>query len=228
MNVLIVDDENIAREILKNCCSHFPEINIVGSCSNAIEAKGILNSSKVNILFIDINMPVIDGLSFIKTLKNRPKVILTTAYKEYAVEAFDLEVTDYLVKPFSFERFMVALDKTRETTPMIVTEKQEEDSHIFIRAEGKIYKVFFNDIIYGEANGNYTLIVTTDLTLKSPMTFTAFENLLPPEDFDRIHRSFIINRSKITYIEGNRIFLGTYEIPLGQNYRDAFLKKLGL
>jgi DNA-binding LytR/AlgR family response regulator len=228
MNCLIVDDEPIARDILKNYCSFFPEINVVGFCSNVLEAKSILNTEKVDIMFLDINMPVIDGLSFIKTLKSKPRIVLTTAYKEYAAEAFDLDVADYLVKPFSLDRFMVALDKVRETQFTKPPQNTDEESHLFIRAEGKIYKVVLNEILYGEAHGNYTLIVTQDITLKSPMTFTAFENLIPSEDFDRIHRSFIINRSKITYIDGNRIFLGSHEVPLGQNYREGFLKKLGL
>lgn len=229
MNVVLVDDEPIARDILKNYCSFFPEITISGSCSNALEAKNILNTQQVDVMFLDINMPVIDGVSFIKTLKSKPKIILTTAYKEYAAEAFDLDVADYLVKPFSLERFMVALDKVRDlSVPKFQAVNTEEEEDLFIKADGKIYKLNLNDILYGEANGNYTLIVTNEQTLKSPMTFTAFENLLPAEDFDRIHRSFIINRSKITYIDGNRIFLGSHEVPLGQNYRDGFLKKLGL
>lgn len=226
MNCLIVDDEPIARKILENYCAHFPELKVVGLAANALEARSILEKQKVDVLFLDINMPVLDGMSFLRTLKTKPRVILTTAYKEYALEAFELEVVDYLLKPFSLERFMVALDKARPAGP--VSEEEETGAHIFLRSEGKIYKVAFGDILYGEANGNYTLIVTESLSLKSPITFTHFESLLPGRGFDRIHRSFIINREKITHMEGNRVFLGKYEVPLGQNYREGFLKSLGL
>lgn len=229
MKCLIVDDEPIAREILKAYCAHFPDLELVGSCSNALEAKRVLEAETIDILFLDINMPVLDGISFLKTLRSRPKVILTTAYKEYAADAFDLEVTDYLVKPFSLERFILALDKTRGSHPPVSpAAAPEEDPAVFLKSEGKIFPVRFKDIVYAEANGNYTLITTESLSLKSPITFTAFEALLPATGFERVHRSFIINKNKITHMEGNRVFLGKYEVPVGQNYRDAFLKSLGL
>jgi len=226
MKCLIVDDEPIAREILKTYCSHFPDLQIAGSCSNALEARRLLETEKIDLLFLDINMPLLDGISFLKTLRSKPRVILTTAYKEYAVDAFDLEVTDYLVKPFSLERFILALDKVRENPA--VRPVAEEDPGVFLKSEGKIFQVRFSDIIYAEANGNYTLVCTGDQTLKSPVTFSAFEALLPDTGFERTHRSFIINRSRITHIEGNRVFLGRHEVPIGQNYREAFLRSLGL
>lgn len=224
MKCLIVDDEPIAREIIKTYCAHFPELTLAGSCGNVLEAKRVLETEKVDILFLDINMPVLDGISFLKTLRSKPKVILTTAYKEYAAEAFDLEVSDYLVKPFSLERFMVALDKVRDARIPV----PEEESSVFLKSEGKIFHVRFNDILYAEAHGNYTLIFTENQTLKSPLTFSSFEALLPAGAFERIHRSFIINKSKITHIEGNRVFLGVREVPLGQNYREGFLRGLGI
>ncbi len=229
MNCLIVDDEPLAREVIKNYCSHFPEIKVIGDCSNALEAKKVLADEVVDVIFLDINMPVLDGMSFLRTLKTKPKVIFTTAYKEYAADAFELDVADYLVKPFSLERFIMALDKVRETPLQHpVSNPVDGEKSLFLRSEGKIYKVHLADIVYAEANGNYTLVVTQDQTLKCPMTFTAFEELLPYEGFDRIHRSFIINHSKITHMEGNRVFLGKYEVPLGQNYREGFIKSLGL
>lgn len=230
MNFLIVDDEPIARDILKNYCSYFLEIKTVETAGNALEARSVLERQNIDVMFLDINMPVMDGMSFLRTLKSKPKVILTTAYKEYAIEAFELEVVDYLLKPFSLERFMMALDKARPAaaTTFVSEENESTQPHIFVRSEGKIYKVAFEDILYGEASGNYTLIITDALSLKSPLTFTAFENLLPANGFDRIHRSFIINRERITHMEGNRIFLGNHEVPIGQNYRESFMKSLGL
>lgn len=228
MKCLIVDDEPIAREILKAYCAHFPDLLVAGSCSNALEARQVLEKETVDVLFLDINMPVLDGISFLKTLRSKPAVILTTAYKEYAADAFDLEVTDYLVKPFSLERFILALDRVREgqarTTPPVT----EEDPSVFLKSEGKIFHIRFKDICYAEANGNYTLIITESQSLRSPLTFTAFEGLLPAAGFEKIHRSFIINKSKITHIEGNRVFLGRHEVPIGQNYRERFLKNLGI
>lgn len=228
MKCLIVDDEPIAREILKTYCSYFPDLQLAGSCSNALEARQILETETVDILFLDINMPVLDGISFLKTLRSKPGVILTTAYKEYAADAFDLEVTDYLVKPFSLERFIQALDKVRETRQKVSPAAPEEEPVVYLKSEGKIFSVRFKDILYAEANGNYTLIFTEAHPLKSPITFTAFEALLPATGFEKIHRSFIINKSKITHIEGNRVFLGGYEVPIGQNYRERFLKNLGI
>ncbi len=228
MKCLIVDDEPIAREILKTYCSYFPYLELAGSCSNALEARRILETEAVDVLFLDINMPVLDGISFLKTLRSRPSVILTTAYKEYAVDAFDLEVTDYLVKPFSLERFIQALDRVKEARPQILPAGAEEEPVVYLKSEGKIFPVRFTDILYAEANGNYTLIFTEALSLKSPMTFTAFEALLPAAGFEKIHRSFIIHKSKITHIEGNRVFLGKHEVPIGQNYRERFLKNLGI
>ncbi len=227
MKCLIVDDEPIAREILKTYCSHFPDLELAGSCSNALEARRILETETVDVLFLDINMPVLDGISFLKTLRSKPGVILTTAYKEYAADAFDLEVTDYLVKPFSLERFIQALDKVRESRLKILPPVDEEPV-VYLKSEGKIFPVRFKDILYAEANGNYTLIFTESHSLKSAVTFTAFEALLPATGFEKIHRSFIINKSKITHIEGNRVFLDGYEVPIGQNYRERFLKNLGI
>ncbi len=231
MDCLIVDDEPIARDILVNYCSHFPELRVVASLQNAIEAKRFLENHQVDVVFLDINMPVLDGISFIKSLRYRPQIVLTTAYREFAVDGFDLDVSDYLLKPFSLERFMIAVDKVKEKTNTPVTKVSEAgdaSAHIFIRAEGKIYKILHKDLLYAEASGNYTKIVTSLMVLKPAMTFSAFESLLPKEDFDRIHRSFIVNKEKITHIEGNRVFIDKIEIPLGQNYREDFLKRLGL
>jgi two-component system LytT family response regulator len=233
INCLIVDDEPIAREIIKTYCSHLPTLNVIASCGNALEAKAVLQSEKIDILFLDINMPVLNGIAFLKTLKNGPQVIFTTAYKEYAVDAFDLSACDYLLKPFSMERFIVAVDKALEklnVLSIITTEAPEEkvENYFFIKTDGKIYKVLHHDLLFAEAQGNYTRIVTKQTTLLPVMTFSGFEGLLPKTLFLRVHRSFIINKSKITHIEGNRVFINNNEIPIGSNYKDDFFKMLGL
>jgi DNA-binding LytR/AlgR family response regulator len=232
-NCLIVDDEPIARDIVRNYCGHLPYLQVIGVSGNALEAKAILHQQKVDILFLDINMPVIDGISFLKTLKNPPQVIFTTAYKDYALDAFDLSACDYLLKPFSLERFIMAVDKAAEkllSLPLAVQETtgtQKED-FVFIKTEGKIFKILHQDLLFAEANGNYTKIVTLQNTLLPAMTFSNVEEILPRSIFLRVHRSFIINKSKIDHIEGNRVYINRIEIPIGGNYKDLFLKQLGL
>jgi DNA-binding LytR/AlgR family response regulator len=233
-NCLIADDEPIAREIIQNYCNHLPALNVVASCSNALEAKEELQKQKVDILFLDINMPVLDGIAFLKTVKDPPLVIFTTAYKEYALNAFDLSACDYLLKPFSLERFIVAVDKAIAQLALRAsinqpagTETKAEDQ-LFIKVDTRIYKILYRDILYAEASGNYTKIVTLKNTLMPGMTFSHFEQQLPSSLFVRVHRSFIINKTAISHIEGNRVFINQVEIPIGSNYKEAFLKELGL
>lgn len=231
-NCLIVDDEPIARDILVTYCSHLPSLHVSGVCGNGLEAKKILSESAIDILFLDIHLPVIDGVSFFSTLKNPPQVIFTTAYKEYAVNAFDLDACDYLVKPFLLDRFIVAVDKAIERITGALKREKENEAHeadsFFMRADGKIYNIRFNELLYAEAKGNYTSLVTTKSVILPNMSFIAVEKLLNPAVFIRVHRSFIINRAKITHLEGNRVFIGSNEIPIGNNYKDSFLKLLGL
>ncbi|AYQ32199.1 LytTR family DNA-binding domain-containing protein [Runella sp. SP2] len=230
LNCLIVDDEPIAREIIKAYCSHLPMLHIVASVGNALEAKTILQTQQVDLLFLDINMPILNGISFLKTLKHPPQVIFTTAYKEYAIDAFDLAACDYLLKPFSLERFIVAVDKV--LSPLapnggtINVEKKED--YLFLKAEGKIFKILHDELLFAEAQGNYTKVVTTQHTLLPSMTFSSFEELLPTTHFLRVHRSFLINKARITHIEGNRVFIQSHEVPIGSSYREGFLKSLGL
>lgn len=232
VNCLIADDEPIARKIIQNYCAHLPGLKVVASCSNALEAKAVMQQQKIDILFLDINMPVLDGISFLKTMQHKPQVIFTTAYKEYALNAFDLAAVDYLLKPFSLQRFIVAVDKAQErlnkVTPGAFVSEDKKNDYLFLKSDSKIYRLLFNDIIYAEASGNYTKIVTTQQTLMPGITFSGFEQQLPSSLFTRVHRSFIINKSHITHIEGNRVFINNIEIPIGINYKEAFLKTLGI
>jgi DNA-binding LytR/AlgR family response regulator len=232
-----VDDEPIARDIVKTYCGYLPVLQVVADCGNAFDAKKILQQQEVDIIFLDIHMPVLDGIGFLKTIKQMPQVIFTTAYKEYAVTAFDLAVCDYLVKPFSLERFIVAVDKALErlhppaagtyaATPGNESIPHKTDDYFFIKADGKMYNLHCNEVLFAEAKGNYTRIVTTRSTHLPFISFTAFEALLPDGWFIRVHRSFIINKSKITHIEGNTIYIGKAEIPIGSNFKEAFLKSI--
>jgi DNA-binding LytR/AlgR family response regulator len=230
-NCLIVDDEPVARDIIINYCSHIPLLNIKAVCSNALEAKKILLESTIDIIFLDINLPILDGISLLKVLKNPPQIIFTTAFKEYAANAFDLEACDYLVKPFSLDRFIIAVDKAVERLKVPDRKPMqniaEKEDYLFIKAEGKIFKINHDDLLYAEAKGNYTRIVTIDRVITPNISFMNFEKMLPSPIFIRVHRSFIINKSKIDHIEGNRLFINRTEISIGSNYRENFLKILG-
>jgi DNA-binding LytR/AlgR family response regulator len=230
-NCLIVDDEPVARDIIVGFCNNLPQLHVVAACENAIDAKTILEQQEVHILFLDINLPVLDGISFLKVLKNPPEVIFTTAYREFALNAFDLAACDYLLKPFSFDRFIIAVDKATEKIKAgerMMPSHEEKEDYLFIKSDGKIYKIGWNELLYAEAQGNYTRIVTEKKVITPNISFTNFEKMLPGIHFSRVHRSFIVNRSKIDHIEGNRLFIGKTEIAIGNNYRENFLKELGL
>jgi len=227
LKCIIIDDEQIARQIIETYCNHIDWLEVVSSCSNALHAKSFIETHDVDIAFLDINMPVLDGIAFLKTLRLPPQVIFTTAYKEYAVEAFDLNACDYLLKPFSFERFIQAVDKAREKITKTSSQLQiATESFTYLRADGKIFKIDLEDLQYAEANGNYVKVVLDDGQFTTAMTFNSFEDLLPKSKFIRVHRSFIVNKSKIRIIEGNRIMMKETEIPIGANYRDDFFKTI--
>ena len=232
LRCLIVDDEPIARQIVEKYCSYLPDIEVIGSCGDALMAKEIVSSREVEIIFLDINMPVLDGLAFVRILPKKPQIIFTTAYKEYAHEAFDVNACDYLLKPFSLERFIQAVDKARsqvgrrDASRNAVASARSQD--LYIKSEGRLHKIDLADLHYAEAQGNNIRIVTGQGTVMTTMTFSAFEDQLPDSNFVRVHRSFIINKSKVRVIEGNRIFIGTIEIPIGSNYREHFFKSIGL
>jgi DNA-binding LytR/AlgR family response regulator len=232
INCLIVDDEPVARSIIRNYCGRLPFLHIAGECGHALEAKEILSMGNIDLLFLDIHMPILTGIGFLSTLKQPPLVIFTTAYQEYAVIAFDLAACDYLLKPFSLERFIVAIDKARERLqqhdkPAPESFAVEPDS-CFIKADGKLYQLYFRDCIYAEAQGNYTKVVTVNTILLTKMPFAEFVALSPGGLFIRVHRSFIINRSMISHIDGNRVFVREKEIPVAGHYKEHFLKAVGI
>jgi len=228
INCLIVDDEPVARSIIRTYCGHLPFLHIAGECGHALEAKERLAEGGIDLLFLDIHMPVLNGVGFLSTLKDAPLVIFTTAYQEYAVNAFDLTACDYLLKPFSLERFIVAVDKAKEKLSPVSKVLSGEAGHFFIKAESKQIRVVFQDCMYAEAQGNYTKVVTQNATLQTKLSFSDLIAQLPPDLFIRVHRSFVVNKFLITHIEGNRVFIGKNEIPVAVNYREAFLKSVGI
>ncbi|MEO6731967.1 MAG: response regulator [Ferruginibacter sp.] len=230
---LIIDDEPVARNIIRNYCSHLPFLKVVGEFGNALEAKSFLSEHDTDLLFLDVHMPVLSGIGFLKSLKRTPLVIFTTAYQDYAINAFDLNAVDYLLKPFSLERFIIAVDKAKEKSGISINRASEEapliyKDHFFVKAEGKIVKVIFGECLYIEAQGNYTKIVTLNSTILTKMSLSDTITLLPTEIFTRVHRSYIINKKLISSIEGNRVFVKGKEVPVAPAMKETLLKELGL
>ncbi len=226
IHCLLIDDEPLARQLIEGYIAQVDTLSLVESCENAIEAFGILHQQRVDLLFLDINMPGITGLSFLKSLKKPPAVIFTTAYHEYAVEAFELEAVDYLLKPITLERFMKAIQKTSPQKTISVTPVVPVNSYLFIKVDRKLIKVNYEDIFYLEALGDYVKFVTSEKTLISHMKFSAVEKILPNHLFLRIHRSYIVSLQRIRYPEGNHLKIGDTGLPIGQTYKEIVFEKL--
>ena len=230
MNTIIVDDEPLALEVLETYISQFPELKLVAKCNNAIEAFEGLNSQKIDLMFLDIQMPQISGIDFLKTLSNPPKVILTTAFPNYALEGYELNVVDYLLKPIGFDRFSKAVNKFLELSKNNVLspkklEQQEEEKpdYIFVKADKKLIKIKFEDIFYVEGLKDYVILHTPTGRIVTLQTMKSLEEKLPQDIFMRVHRSFIANLKKIEVIEGNSLIINKKSIPIGKNYRDELL-----
>ncbi len=225
---LIIDDEPLARQLLESHVRQVKTLQVVGTCETAIEAFELLHREQIDLLFLDIQMPGITGLNFLKSLKNPPQVIFTTAYMEYAVEAFELEAVDYLLKPITFERFIKAIQKigTQKEVPA-VTSSQPSDEAIFIKVQKRLLRIAYPDIFYIEGFGDYIKVVTANTVHTSYSTLNKIAELLPEQQFMRIHKSFIINLRHIQFVEGNLVRILDKELPLGVTYKEALYKKLG-
>lgn len=214
---LIVDDEPSAQEVLKQYIADTPQLFLKGCCDDALSASEFIANNTVDLLFLDVNMPKLSGISFLKTYDNTPPVILTTAYDDYALEGYELDVIDYLLKPFSFERFIKAVQKV--DTRIHPTDR--ENTVLTFKADKKTYRISLADIYYIESAGDYVTIHTPDQRLTSLETMKNLEAKLPPEQFIRVHKSYIIALPKVEYLEGNSIKIGDGFIPIGTTYREA-------
>lgn len=226
IKALIIDDEPLAQDVIKQYAQKLPDLSIAATCNEAICAHKILQENAIDLLFLDINMPKLSGISFLRTLKNPPLVIFTTAYSEYALEGFELNAVDYLKKPFSFERFCKAYYRAEELLQLrgqapAEAEKAEAD-FVFIRSNKKTVKVNFNNILYIEGLGDYIKVHTTDGHLVTNLSMKKMMSLLPPTQFYRIHKSFIISLQRIEALEGNMVNLGGQKLPVGNSYRQDF------
>lgn len=226
INCIIVDDEPIARDILKTYIGQVPYLTLVASCEDAFEAMQVLNTKDIDLIILDINMPRLTGFEMLRSLKKYPAVIITSAYPEYALEGFELSVTDYLLKPFLFPRFVQATEKVVNRTGETLAATKEGDLFIMVKSDKKLSKVFFDDISYVEAYGNYIFIYMGSARLMSKQTLTQFEQQLPGAKFTRIHKSYIVSLKAIKYLEGNEVFMGDKKLPVGKVYREQLLAAL--
>lgn len=226
---LIIDDEYIAHDIIKGYCDMLPNMKLMKSCYDGLEAFEYLNKSEVDLIFLDLNMPKLKGFDFLKTLKNPPKVIVTTAYKEFALEGYELNVSDYLLKPFSFERFLKAINKALSSyVPQASVSPQNNtvSKRVFVRSNKKYIQIAIDNILFIEASGNYTKVVTIDETIIIREKISTVLGLLPKEDFVQVHKSFAVAPKHINSIEGNRIFIKEYIVPVGKFFKSNVIQLL--
>lgn len=234
INVIIVDDEPLALDVLETYIDKIPKLNLVQRCANAIEANEALENNKIDLMFLDIQMPQLTGTDFLKTLSKPPMVIFTTAYANYALEGFELNAVDYLLKPISLERFMKAVNKAVEqielqnnNTGDDSQDKKDQSDFIFVKADKKLIKIKYNDILYIEGLKDYVIIRMENGRVITLQTMKSLEEKLPANLFQRIHRSYIVGIDKIKAVVGNMVEViekgQAKHLPVGKNYRDQLL-----
>lgn len=221
LTAIAIDDEPIALEVIKSHASKIPFIDLIACYTNAFEAVDLLRSQKIDLLFLDIKMPDISGIDFLGSLSVRPMVIFTTAYSEHAVQSFELDAIDYLLKPYSLSRFLKACNKANEQHNLRQTSLGAASSppaSIFIKSGYDQLRVALDNILYIESSGNYVQFIVKDKKIMSRLTMTEAESLLPTAQFIRIHRSYIVSKQHITRIERTTVWLGDTQLPVGANY----------
>ena len=230
---LVVDDEELARTLLKNYIERLPNLELVATCANPVEASSVLQESKVDLLFLDIQMPELTGIEFLQTLPEKPIVVFTTAYAEYALEGYALDITDYLLKPFSFERFLQAVNKSIAIIQAKAnaagpgkTDPDHSKDFILVKADHKIHRLKYTDILYIQSMREYVAYYTSSGRLLSLNSLKSLESTLPDDRFIRIHKSYIVAIDKIDTLEGNMIHVGKEKLPIGANYRDTVVSRV--
>ncbi len=224
LHCIIVDDEPLSHEILENYIAKVPGLDLAASFYNAIDALAYLNENSTDLIFLDINMPELSGIGLLKSLQNPPAVVFTSAYPEYAVDGFELEIVDFLLKPFSFERFLKALNKVIHSKKNVAD--PGADNFLILKSEKKIYRIRHDEIHYFESAGDYVKVHTAQKVHVVNETLKQFEGSLPANNFLRIHRSFIVSISKIDYIEGNQVYISKLPIPIGSSYKEGLLERM--
>lgn len=234
LKCIIADDEPLAREVISRFVQRIPSLKIVAECENAVQVMTSLQQEEIDLLFLDIQMPEITGTELLRILKKPPKVIITTAYPEFALEGYELDVVDYLLKPIQFERFLKAINKVFQQTlpvykaPDQLSERSEggENPYLYFRTDRKIVKVMLEDIIYIEGMKNYVKIVTRSGNVITKNSMAAVEAMLSNDSFIRVHRSYIVSISKIKSFTGELIGVGQVEIPIGKLFKNEVMKLL--
>lgn len=236
---LVIDDERLARDYLKNYISKVPELDLIGDFNSPLKAMELIKSGNIDLLFLDIQMPDITGVEFLKSLTSKPEVIFTTAYQEYAIEGFNLSAIDYLLKPFSFERFYQAvnkvIDKIENSSRVnendafpVQSQTSYADNYLTIRADRKFYKINFDNLSYIEGQKAYVTFHTHDKRITALASLKELEEALPESQFIRIHKSYIVAIREINSLEGNMIEVDNTRLPVGKSYKEGVLKLFGM
>ena len=232
-NVIIVDDEYLAQKLLQDYVSKVESLQLVATCSNAIEAMNALNEQQVDIMFLDIQMPDLTGLELVRSLEQKPAVIFTTAYSEYAVDAFNLSVVDYLLKPFDFPRFIQAINKAIGTEqPKVAGVEKPADTisksndFITVKADYKLYKINYDDLLYIEGQHEYVTFHTTQRRITALFALKDLEEILPKDKFVRVHKSYIVSFKHIQDLDKSDVTVAGNKVPVGASYRDELLARL--
>ena len=223
LKCIVVDDEPLGRRILEEYIAEIPDLLLTGSFNSALEAQGFTDENKVDLIFLDINMPRVSGIDWMRTNHDNVLVIFTTAYSEYAVEAFEVEAFDFLVKPISFQRFLTAVNRAKKQLAGEKIEKHRD--HILVKEGKRLYKIEATKIMYLQAYGDYVRIFAADKTYITKDRMHVFQDQLP-QDFIQVHRSYIVNINRVEYIEGNHLMIGGEEIPVSAKFKKEVLKRL--
>jgi DNA-binding LytR/AlgR family response regulator len=228
LNCLIVEDEPIAQDILRSYIDKVDFLHVSGQLNNAIDAIGFLKQQRVDLLFLDIKMPQMTGLDFLKTLTHRPRVIITSAYRYYATDAFELDVVDYLLKPYPFERFVKAIGKvTNDRIPEPPQGDETENAFIFVKGNKQLHKLPIDEILYLESQRDYLKFkLTNQSEILTRQTIGYYEEFLPAKLFMRVHRSFIVAVNKISVMEANHLKVGSFDVPVGRNFKQQVHESL--
>ena len=225
-NCIIIDDEEPARLLLNDYCNRIDDLNVVGIYKSPLECLTVLEKEEIDILLLDINMPSISGIDFLKTINKQPNVILTTAYREYALEGFELDVIDYILKPIEFYRFLKAINKVKLRIEKPKNPPEGNSQSIQLKSNKKIYKIHFDDILFIQSHNEYIMYHTkSNGKLMVYGTMKTLDSILPPSLFFRIHRSYIVNKNAIKYIEGNQVALENIKLPISETYKKKFIDR---
>ncbi len=228
LKCIIIDDEPLAQEVIERYLENIRELELIRKCSNAMEAFEVLHTEQIDLMFLDISMPVISGIDFLRSLRKAPEVIITTAYPDFALQGFELDVVDYLVKPISLERFMKAvnkaIDRTKVSPQQLFEPKPSRVDYMFVKSDQKLIKIKFSDIDYIEGMKDYVKIFTGEKMIVTLHTMKYFEGSLPSNEFIRIHKSYIVNLDAIKTLSGNELEVRKSRLPIGSSFKENLMK----